>query len=175
MLGTLSPQTGINGMQFPSEIVQAILQSVVFLTQTQQQFQSYITSNFKGDTPGWRALQNMVVRDLQGALLRRPTLVELAPSNTAKKTQKNSKLVKDMVVAAREYSNSQLEYLEYPNETTQQRHMQTRALDRYREIRVKNLKAARQFAGLKEQILYIDGGGKRKDKHKHWWKAALRG
>jgi hypothetical protein len=38
MLGTPSPQTGIGGMQFPSEIVQAILQSVAFLTQTQQQF-----------------------------------------------------------------------------------------------------------------------------------------
>jgi hypothetical protein len=50
----------------------------------------------------------MVVRDLQGALVRRPTLVELAPSNTAKKTQKNSKLVKDMAVAAREDYDSQL-------------------------------------------------------------------
>ena len=175
MLGTPSPQTGVGGMQFPSEIVQAILQSAAFLTQTQQQSQSNITSTFEGDTPGWRALQSMLVRDLQGAYVRRPPLVELAPSNIAKKPKKNSKSVKDMAVAAGEDSDSQLEYPEYPNETTQQRHMRTRALGRYRERRAKNLKATRQFAGLKEHILYIDGGGRGKGKHKHWWKAALRG
>lgn len=139
MLGTPSPHPGVGSMQFPAEIVNAILQSVAFLTQTQQQSQSNITSIFEGETPEGRALQSMVARDLQGASVRRPTSHELAPSNTARKPKKISKLVKDMAVAAGEDFDSQLEYLEYPNETTQQRHTRTRALGRYRERKAKNL------------------------------------
>jgi hypothetical protein len=80
-------------MQFPAEIVNAILQSVAFLTQTQHQSQSNITSIFEGETPGGRALQSMVARDLQGASVRRHTSHELAPSLIiAKKTQKKFKI-----------------------------------------------------------------------------------
>lgn len=103
-------------------------------------------------------MQSMVVRDLQGQSVRRPPLVELAPSNTAQKPKKISKSVKDMAVEAAEDSDSQLEYPEYPNETTQQRHMRTRALGLYKERRAKKLKAARQFVGTFCTLMEVVGG-----------------